>query len=60
MEDLKTKNPYFSKYADKIAKVQKVTPEEFLESLQKIDAATKKPIIQEKERYNCVVINLIK
>jgi len=36
MEDLQ-KNPYYSKYADKIAKMQKTSPEDFLDRLGKME-----------------------
>uniref|UniRef100_A0A1I8Q8D4 ATP synthase mitochondrial F1 complex assembly factor 1 n=1 Tax=Stomoxys calcitrans TaxID=35570 RepID=A0A1I8Q8D4_STOCA len=36
LEKMKDKNPYFEKYADKIAKLQKTSPEEFLERVDKV------------------------
>lgn len=36
VETLKEKNPYFEKYADKIAKLQKTSPEEFLQRVEKV------------------------
>lgn len=39
LEELKEKNPYYEKYASKIAALQQTSPEEFLE---RVDAAEKK------------------
>lgn len=36
LDELKEKNPYFEKYAEKIAKLQKTSPEEFLERVDKV------------------------
>lgn len=36
LEKIKEKNPYFDKYADKIAKLQQTSPEEFLERVDKV------------------------
>ena len=36
------KNPYFDKYADKIAKLQKTSPEEFMNRLTAMEEAGKK------------------
>lgn len=36
IEKLKEKNPYFDKYADKIAKLQQTSPEEFLNRVDKV------------------------
>lgn len=41
MDDLQ-KNPYFDKYADKIAKMQKTSPEEFLNRLAEFEKKKKK------------------
>lgn len=43
LEELKEANPYFSKYADKIAKLQQTSPEEFLQRLEVADKQKKKP-----------------
>eukprot|EP00096_Caligus_rogercresseyi_P013483 TRINITY_DN6124_c0_g2_i2.p1 TRINITY_DN6124_c0_g2~~TRINITY_DN6124_c0_g2_i2.p1 ORF type:complete len:299 (-),score=98.79 TRINITY_DN6124_c0_g2_i2:231-1127(-) len=43
-------NPYFDKYADKIAKLQKTSPEEFLDRLSKTGAAEKKLPSQVEEK----------
>uniref|UniRef100_A0A182KAT8 ATP synthase mitochondrial F1 complex assembly factor 1 n=1 Tax=Anopheles christyi TaxID=43041 RepID=A0A182KAT8_9DIPT len=43
MEELKEKNPYFEKYAGKIAAVQQSSPEEFLSRLDNVDKEKKKP-----------------
>ncbi|XP_073817728.1 ATP synthase mitochondrial F1 complex assembly factor 1 [Musca autumnalis] len=36
VEKLKEKNPYFDKYAEKIAKLQQTSPEEFLQRVDKV------------------------
>ncbi|XP_061400675.1 ATP synthase mitochondrial F1 complex assembly factor 1-like [Musca vetustissima] len=36
VEKLKEKNPYFEKYADKIAKLQQTSPDEFLQRVDKV------------------------
>lgn len=36
LDKIKEKNPYFDKYADKIAKLQQTSPEEFLERVDKV------------------------
>lgn len=41
IEDLK-ENPYFSKYADKIATLQQTSPEEFLSRIENSKAKEKK------------------
>ncbi|EAA10556.3 AGAP004641-PA [Anopheles gambiae str. PEST] len=43
LEELKGKNPYFEKYASKIAAVQQNSPEEFLSRLDNVDKEKKKP-----------------
>lgn len=48
LEEMKKKNPYFEKYATKIAALQQTSPEEFL---NRLDSANEKPQKkQEKER----------
>jgi len=48
------KNPYYNKYADKIAKLQKTSPEEFLSKLSTVEesnsAASKKSNSQSQEK----------
>ncbi|KAM7363518.1 ATP synthase mitochondrial F1 complex assembly factor 1 [Cochliomyia hominivorax] len=36
LDKMKEKNPYYEKYADKIAKLQQTSPEEFLEKVDKV------------------------
>ncbi|XP_055852156.1 ATP synthase mitochondrial F1 complex assembly factor 1 [Episyrphus balteatus] len=36
LDDIKTKNPYFEKYAAKIAALQKTSPDEFVERMEKV------------------------
>jgi ATP synthase F1 complex assembly factor 1 len=48
-------NPYFDKYADKLAKVKKSSPEEFLSKLQQQEEKNK--IQQEKERNYTELMN---
>lgn len=36
LDKIKEKNPYFEKYADKIAKLQQTSPDEFLERVDKV------------------------
>lgn len=36
LDKMKEKNPYFDKYADKIARLQQSSREEFLERLDKV------------------------
>ncbi|KFB46336.1 AGAP004641-PA-like protein [Anopheles sinensis] len=43
LEEMKEKNPYFEKYANKIASVQQSSPEEFLSRLQKAEKQKNKP-----------------
>lgn len=54
VEELKTKNPYYEKYAAKLAAMQQAAPEEFLEKVEKV---VKPPVIkkqEEKPRYTCI------
>lgn len=37
IEEMKKKNPYFDKYAQKISKLQKTSPEEFLNRLESVE-----------------------
>lgn len=48
IEELKT-NPYYNKYADKIAKLQKTSPEEFLNRLSAHEEVKKAPAPKEKD-----------
>jgi ATP synthase mitochondrial F1 complex assembly factor 1 len=55
-EDLEKQNPFYAKYADKIAKLQKTSPEELLKRLETVQdkPKTAKPVAQptaEAERY---------
>lgn len=43
LEHMKESNPYFDKYARKIAAVQQSSPEEFLAKLQKVEQESSKP-----------------
>lgn len=47
LDDIKTKNPYFEKYAAKIAALQKTSPDEFVERMEKF--ATVKEAKKKKE-----------
>lgn len=51
MEEMKKKNPYFEKYADKLAAMQQTSPEEFLNRLESVEAQ-KKPDKPEKQRFD--------
>lgn len=37
IEEMKKKNPYFDKYAQKIGKLQQTAPEEFLNRLESVE-----------------------
>jgi ATP synthase F1 complex assembly factor 1 len=52
MEKMKEDNPYFEKYAAKIAKLQKTSPEEFLSKIQQTKDEEKKKEEQEKRDYS--------
>uniref|UniRef100_A0A182VPW1 ATP synthase mitochondrial F1 complex assembly factor 1 n=1 Tax=Anopheles minimus TaxID=112268 RepID=A0A182VPW1_9DIPT len=43
LEEMKEKNPYFGKYASKIAAVQQSSPEEFLSRLDSVEKEKQKP-----------------
>lgn len=49
IEELKKKNPYFDKYAQKIVKLQQTSPEEFLHRLDAVEKV-KAPKKTEKAR----------
>lgn len=57
MEKIKSENPYFGKYAEKIAKIQKSSPEEFLAKLQKQEAEKAKKKEDEKARDYSELMN---
>lgn len=38
VEDLQKKNPYYEKYAEKIARLQQTKPEEFLQRVEEKEA----------------------
>jgi len=48
------KNPYFSKYADKIAKLQKTSPEEFLSRFEQTSDSKNKMIEERKKKFSSV------
>lgn len=50
IEEMKKKNPYFEKYASKIAALQQTSPEEFLNRLETVDPKKKAEKRAEKER----------
>lgn len=56
IEEMKKKNPYFDKYAEKLAALQKTSPEEFLNRLETVEEK-KKPKKEEKARF--VTISLV-
>lgn len=49
IEEMKKKNPYYEKYASKIAALQKTSPEEFLNRLESVEKKSQ-PKKTEKER----------
>lgn len=51
LEDLQKKNPYFEKYAGKIAALQKQSPEEFLSRLDSVDKTQNTKETKEKPRF---------
>lgn len=50
IEEMKKKNPYYEKYASKIAALQETSPEEFLNRLDTVEKKMKPPKKTEKER----------
>lgn len=50
IEEMKSKNPYFDKYANKIAKLQQTAPEEFLNRLDSVEKVKSPPKKTEKPR----------
>lgn len=51
LEEMKTKNPYFDKYANKISALQKTAPQEFLNKIEQIENKPSKKIPNEKPRW---------
>lgn len=51
LEEMKTKNPYFDKYASKIAVLQKTDPQQFLDKIEQIEQKSAKKIPDEKPRW---------
>lgn len=49
IEEMKKKNPYYEKYASKIAALQQTSPEEFLNRLESVEKKSQ-PKKTEKER----------
>lgn len=49
LNEMKEKNPYYDKYAEKIAKLQKSSPQEFLDRIDKVDPQ-KKSVAKEPKR----------
>lgn len=52
MEELKNKNPYYEKYASKIATLQKSSPEEFLNRIDQVEKKNSPPKPAAKPRYS--------
>lgn len=50
MEELKKKNPYYEKYASKLATVQQTSPEEFLNRIESVEKKSNPPSNSTKER----------
>lgn len=50
LEELKQKNPYFEKYASKIATLQQASPDEFLNRIKSVDKSHSPPPSSKKER----------
>lgn len=49
IDELKKKNPYFEKYASKIAALQQTSPDEFLQRVESVEKNNQEPK-QEKAR----------
>lgn len=49
IDEMKKKNPYYEKYAAKLAALQQTSPEEFVQRLDSVSKA-KKPAKEEKPR----------
>lgn len=52
LAEMKEKNPYFEKYAQKISKIQETSPEEFLGRLEAVEKEQKKPKFGGKRDYS--------
>lgn len=50
LEELKKKNPYFEKYASKIATLQQTSPDEFLNRIESVEKNHSPPPSAKKER----------
>lgn len=50
LEELKKKNPYYEKYASKIATLQQTSPDEFLNRIEKVEKTHSPPRTSKKER----------
>lgn len=50
LEELKKKNPYFEKYASKIATLQQTSPDEFLNRIESVEKNHSPPPSSKKER----------
>ncbi|XP_055380988.1 ATP synthase mitochondrial F1 complex assembly factor 1 [Condylostylus longicornis] len=51
LDEMKNKNPYYEKYASKIAKLQQTSPQEFLERVDKVSQASN-PIKSTERNYS--------
>lgn len=56
MEDLQI-NPYYDKYASKIAALQKTAPEEFVERIEKKEKSKNESDVKTAERYIFIAKN---
>lgn len=52
LEDVKNKNPYFEKYAAKIAALQKTSPDEFVERMEKVASVKEAKKKKESRDYS--------
>lgn len=50
IQELKTKNPYYEKYASKLAALQQTSPEEFMNRLESVEKKKSPPKKTEKIR----------
>lgn len=55
LEEMKEKNPYFEKYASKIAALQNTSPEEFLNRTENVSVVKDKKSKKNKETERFVV-----
>lgn len=51
IEEMKKTNPYFEKYAGKLAALQQTSPEDFLSRLDSVEKSTKPEKKTEKNRW---------